>query len=535
MSGRESQSFIKGAAILGVAAILVKILGAIFRIPLANLIGPEGMSYYQSAYPIYIYLLVVSTAGFPAAVAKTISEKTSVGNYKGADHVLKIAFFLMFSVGLFSTVVMFLGAEFIAEKIKNPMAYYSIMALAPALVFSSVMSVFRGYFQGIQHMQPYAISQFVEQLFRVVFGLGLVFVFIGRGTEYAAASATFGATAGGIAGFLIILWMYVTYRKAHPVETIGHFETEAASSIVKNLLMIAIPITLGATIMPIMQLVDLAIVMPRLNGIGIIEQANDLYGLLTGYAQTLINLPQTITAAVQISLVPAVASFAIKKDFGGLEKTVQNGLRVGLMIGLPCSVGLVVLSQPIMQLLYPMQLETVEMTGRILSILGWGVMFLSTFQISTGILQGLGKQVIPARNLAVGATAKAILTYVLVGIPSLNIMGAAIATVASYMISSVLNYLSLIKYSGAKINTRDVFLKPIAAVVVMALVTKLGYFLLQGVIGGNLATIGSIGIGALTYVVMLLVTKTFSEADFELMPKGQKIKRLLLKYNLLKI
>ncbi|MBN2898928.1 MAG: polysaccharide biosynthesis protein [Clostridia bacterium] len=535
MSGRESQSFIKGAAILGVAAILVKILGAVFRIPLANLIGPEGMSYYQSAYPIYIYLLVVSTAGFPAAVAKTISEKTSIGDYDGADHVLRVAFGLMFSVGLASTLIMFLGADFIAESIKNPMAYYSIMALAPALVFSSIMSVFRGYFQGIQHMQPYAVSQFVEQFFRVVFGLGLVFLFIDKGTEYAAASATFGATAGGIAGFVIIFWMYVKYRKTHPVEMTGVFEQESKGKIVKHLLMIAIPITLGATIMPIMQLVDLAIVMPRLNSIGIVEQANDLYGLLTGYAQTLINLPQTITAAVQISLVPAVASFAIKKDFGGLKKTVQNGLRIGLMIGLPCSVGLVVLAEPIMQLLYPMQLETVEMTGHILSILGWGVVFLSTFQISTGILQGLGKQVLPARNLAIGATVKAVLTYVLVGIPSLNIMGAAIATVTSYMISSVLNYFSLIKYSEAKIDVKDVFIKPMVSVAVMGVIAKLSYWVLSVVVSGNLATVGAICIAGLAYGMMLLVTKSFSEADFELLPKGQRIKNTLLKYNLLKL
>ncbi len=533
MSGRESQSFIKGAAILGIAAILVKILGAIFRIPLANLIGPEGMSYYQSAYPIYIYLLVVSTAGFPAAVAKVISEKTSIGDYEGADHVLKVAFGLMFSIGLSSTIIMFFGAGFIAEKIQNPLAYYSIMALAPALVFSSLMSVFRGYFQGIQHMQPYAVSQFVEQLFRVVFGLGLVFVFIGQGTEYAAASATFGATAGGIAGFVIILWMFISYRKKNPVTKEGLHRQDTTGSIVKNLLLIAIPITLGATIMPIMQLVDLGIVMPRLNSIGIIEQANDLYGLLTGYAQTLINLPQTITAAVQISLVPAVASFAIKKDFSGLEKTVQNGLRIGLIIGLPCSVGLVVLAQPIMQLLYPMQLETVEMTGKILGILGWGVVFLSTFQISTGILQGLGKQIIPARNLALGATVKAVLTYVLVGIPALNIMGAAISTVTSYMVSALLNYTSLIKYSGAKINYKDVFVKPIISVVVMGIVTKLSYLLLAPL--GNIATISAIAIGGLVYAVMLLITKTFSEADFELMPKGKRIKALLLKHNLLKI
>jgi stage V sporulation protein B len=535
MSGRESQSFVKGAAILGVAAILVKVLGAIFRIPLANLIGPEGMSYYQSAYPIYIYLLVVSTAGFPTAVAKIISEKTSVGDYDGADRVLKTAFFMMLCIGFISSSTMFFSAPYIAESVKNPKGYYSIVSLSPALIFVSIMAVLRGYFQGIQEMKPYAVSQFVEQFTRVVVGLGLVFIMIDKGAEYAAAGATFGATAGGIGGFLVVLFMFVRYRRKNRHENLGSFEIEPRGKIIKNIFKIAIPIIMGASIMPVMQLVDLAIVMPRLQSIGIIEEANDMYGLLTGYAQTLVNLPQTITAAVQISLVPAVASFLIKKDKKGLERTVENGVRVGLIIGLPCSVGLVVLAEPIMRLLYPMQSETVIFTSKILSVLGWGVAFLSLYQITTGILQGIGKQIIPAKNLAVGGVSKAVMTYFLVGIPTLNIMGAALATTISYGISSFLNYLSLIKYTKVKISFKDVFFKPIISAAAMGVVVKIIYMVLNNILGSNFSTIIAIGFGAVLYFFILILTKTFSESDFELMPKGNKIKKILLKYNLLKI
>ncbi len=534
MSGRKSQSFVKGAAILGIAAIVVKVLGAIFRIPLANLIGPEGMGYYQSAYPIYVYLLAVATAGFPAAIAKVISEKTSIGNYSGADRVLKVSFFILFSLGIISTLGMFFGAGYISTKIKNPLSYYSILALSPALVFTSIMAVFRGYFQGIQDMKPYAISQFVEQLIRVIVGLGLVVILMKYGIPYASAGATFGATMGGITGFIVIGWIYLKHRKNNTFIDSEGFEVESVKQIAKNLLIIAIPITLGATMLPMMQLVDLTIVMPRLNSIGIVDEANDLYGLLTGYSQTLINLPQTLTAAVQISLVPAVASFAVKKDFTGLKRTVQNGLRVGLMIGLPATVGLVVLAKPIMLLLYPMQSDTVQMTADILALFGWGVVFLSLFQISTGILQGLGKQSLPAINLGIGAVVKAVLTYILVGIPSLNIKGAAIATTISYIVAALLNYISLVRYSEVKINYIDVFLKPILAVFVMGISILPVYLVCANVLGNSLATVVSIMFGGIVYAVMLLVTKTFTVDDFALMPKGQKIKNLLLKYNLIK-
>ncbi len=534
MSKETQQSFVKGAAILGVAAVIIKVIGAFFRIPLANMLGDEGMSFYQTAYPFYIWLTVISTAGLPAAIAKIIAEKRAEGNYRGAKKVFKIAMILMTSIGAVGMIAMLLGAVPISTYVKNEGAFYSFIALAPAILFVSMMSAMRGYFQGIQEMRPYAISQVVEQLFRVFLGLGLASMLASRGLELSSAGATFGASAGGFFGFAIIGIMYLRHRKQHTEpETLG-FPEESTKSIMGKILKIAVPITIGASVIPLMSMLDLAIIMPRLHSIGIVEQANDMYGQLTGYAQTLVNLPQTITAAVQIALIPAIAAIAVKGNKKELEQTIETGIRLGVIIGLPASLGMVILAEPIMKLLYPMQMDIAASTGAILSILGWGVLFLSIYQVTTGILQGLGKQWVPARNLAVGAVFKGILSYTLVGIPSLNIKGAAIATITTFAIAGVLNMISLIKHSGVKVSIKNILLKPAISGAVMVVFVKLAYWAVE-ILGmnflspnnaGRLATVGGVGIGALVFLVMILATGALTDEDLAMMPGGSKIKRL---------
>ncbi len=541
MSKKTGDSFIKGAAILGAAAIVIKVMGAFFRIPLANLIGDEGMSYYQTAYPMYNWLIVISTAGFPAAIAKTIAERTAVGDHYGAHRVFKTILKLMAIVGMIGMLFMLLGADWVTTYVKNKGGFYSFMALGPAILFVAVMSAFRGYFQGLQDMKPYAYSQIAEQFFRVVVGLGLAFTFYKYGLEYASAGATFGATSGAFFGFLII---FLYYRRMKKKGALGEIDTklpdqveESERTIIKKVLKIAVPITIGASVIPIMTMLDLFIVMRRLNDIGIIEQANDLYGQLTGYSQTLVNLPQTVTAAVQISLVPAVAGLMAKKASDELNHTIETGLRLGLIIGLPCALGLISLAEPIMKLLYPMQIEIASSTGAILQILGWGVLFLSMYQVTTGILQGLGKQNLPARNLFVGAILKGILSYVLVGIPSLNIRGAAIATISAFACASILNFVSLMKIVDFKPNVTKIFVKPAIDGLVMVVGVKITYMLVNGALvgsmsvlsAGRLATVAAVAVGGLVFVLMLFVTGTLTEEDMEMMPGGRKLKKLAAK------
>jgi len=520
---KKDNSFLKGAAILGMAGIVIKIIGAFFRIPLGNIIGAEGMGYYQSAYPIYLILVVASTAGLPTAIAKMVSEKTANGDSYGADRVFKVSFFILAGIGIVTSTVLFFGARYYSDiMIKNPKAYYSTMAIAPALFFVPIMSSFRGYFQGLRDMRPTAISQIVEQLVRVIVGLSLAYAFLGRGLEFSAAGATFGAGAGALISAFVMVAIYFKHRKSENFKKPE--KVEKVSGIAKSLLMIAVPITVGASVLPVMNSIDVGIVLRRLQQIGYSETAaNGLYGQLTGMATPLMNLPQIVTAAIQISLVPAVAHMMARKDYSSLGETVKSGARVTLIIALPAALGLVVLAEPIMRLLYPLKIESAISASAILSVLGFGIVFLSLFQSLTGILQGLGKPLVPVWNLLAGAILKIVLTFILVGIPSLNVRGAAIGTVCGYALAAVLNVLYIKRRLKMELPIFKLSLKPLISATFMGLVAYGGYRVIEPLAGSNMATVMAIFAGALVYGWMLINTGAITAEDFELIPKGKRL------------
>lgn len=523
----NKNSFIKGAAILGAAGIVIKMMGAFFKVPLANMLGDEGMSYYQTAYPVYIWLLTISSAGLPTAIAKMISERNAIDDYHGIRKVFKVSFYTLFSIGVFSSVALFFSAEMIVKLVENDqVAVYSIKALAPAIFFTALMSTFRGFFQGLQDMKPYAISQIVEQLFRVLIGLGLVFYFVNVEIYYASAGAAFGATVGGMAGLGFMFFYYLRNRhKIFEMKKNKNHSEKSVKELLKELFQIAVPITLGAAVIPVNTMIDTLIVMRRLNDIGFGDQANDLYGQLSGYIPTLINLPAVITAAIQLSIVPAIASFAVG-SFIKVQKTTKNGIRLALIVGLPASVGLVFLSDGIIALLYPRQMEIAESLSNVLKIAGWGVLFLSVYQITTGILQGLGKPHLPAKHLLFGVIIKALLTYVLVGIPEINILGAAFSTIIAYAIGATLNYRKVVQLTELEISYKDIFFKPIGVTVAMGISVVLTNRVLMPFIGLRLATVLAVVVGIIVYFVLLIYTRTITEKDYKLVPGGDKLEKI---------
>lgn len=526
-------NFLKGAAILGLAAIIVKILGAFFRIPLGNILGGKGMSYYQGAYAFYIQLVVISTAGIPTAIAKIISERLAVGDERGASKVLKVTTYLMMVLGSVSALIMFFLAPTIANKTGNHGSVYSMYALVPALLFVSLMSVYRGYFQGRQLMKPYAVSQVIEQFFRVIGGLILAVVFVSAGFEYAAGGATLGASIGSFAGFLAIYYMYRKFVKENgEMLSQGEKQQESAWKILGEIFLIAVPITIGASVMPVMSITDASIVIVRLQSIGIDnEMAQSLYGQLSGFAQSIVNLPQVVTAAVQISIVPAIANLRIRGDKEGLSHNIETGLRLAMLIGLPCAVGISTLSEPIIQLLYPLQPDVWATTGKILGIYGWGIIFLSLYQITTGMIQGLGKPILPAMFLMVGAVLKVVLTYVLVAIPALNVMGAAVSTIIAFAVAASLNVGFILTRKEVKISYHQVFVKPIVDVVVMGVVVVGTYSLLNWIMPGRVTTVISILVGGMVYLWMLFATDTITDDDLAIIPGGGKLAKLKNKLN----
>ncbi|MGB5823976.1 MAG: polysaccharide biosynthesis protein [Proteocatella sp.] len=535
MSEEKKSTFVKGAVILGLAGIVVKILGAAFRIPITWIITSEGLGYYQTAYPIYVLLISIATSGFPVAISKMVSARRAVGDVRGADRVFKIIFKILLGMGVVTSTVMLFSADYIVTvMLQNPKAYMALVALVPAILLVPIMAAFRGYFQGLNNMNPSAISQIAEQFARVIFGVSLAIIFVPKGLEYGAAGATFGATAGAVCGLVVMLVIYYKNKSKRDfeLENSQMFEREKTGDILRELVTIALPIIIGALVMPTMNTIDLALVMRRLVAAGFTHaQANTMYAQLTGIAATLINLPQVITGAIAISLVPVISSAYAVGDMKRTRENTNLAIRVSLLIGLPCAVGLFVLATPIIGLLYPSEPSSV---GGILAIMAIGVVFLSLIQSFTSVLQGMGKAHIPVFNLFIGAAVKFALTYSLTAIPSLNVKGAAISTVVAYMVAAVLDYLSVRKYLGLKFDIGDFLIRPMITAAVMGVFAKLAYMAMAPFLGNAIATLLSVAIGGVIYVVALFITKTLTRKDFENLPKGDKMISKLEKMKLLK-
>lgn len=531
MSNSNSNKFLKGAAILGIAGVIVKLIGAVFRIPLTNWIGTDGMSYYGCAYPIYSLFLTVSTAGIPVAISKMVAERVTVRNYGGAHKVFKVSLGLLSVLGVFSFLLCYLGADFIAGTIQNnPEAASSIRAISPALLFVPILSAFRGYFQGRQNMNPTAVSELTEQSVRAAVGLTLAYSFLAVGLPEAAAGATFGASAGSFASMVVIALIYVLNRKTiHTKIRRGDNNLEETGEILKKILMIAIPITLGASIMPIMNAIDSTVVMGRLEATGWThDEAKNLFGQLSGYCASLIGLPQIFTQAIAVSLVPAISAAWLRQDRGELQENVKLSLRATMIVGFPCAVGIFALAEPILLLLFSSRPAEASAAAPTLMVMAISVVFLASVQTLTGALQGVGKQSVPVWNLAVGAVFKFAATWICVGIPAINVKGAPIGTIIAYVIAMILDLHAVKKYTGTHFDMKATYIIPAAASVLMGIGAFASYRLLFMITGSNgVSTLLSIGIAVVVYGALILLMKGITKDEISRLPKGDKLVRLL--------
>lgn len=533
------KSFIKGAVILAIAGLLSKFIGALFRIPLTNLIGSIGMSYYQMAYPIYSVLLIISSAGIPTAISKMVAEYIALRNYQDAHRVFRISVKLMLIVGISAFIIFFAGSGLTAHIMGADEAVYAIRSIAPSLIFVTLLSAFRGYFQGMQYMTPTALSQIVEQLGKLILGLGFASIYISKGPEYGAAGAVIGVTLSEAASLVLLMGMYQRKKKEihcniqlSPRSRV----TVSNRSIMRRLITIAFPITIGASIMPLMSVADAVIVVNRLKQIGFGEDtALRMYGILSGSVSPLINFPAVLTIALAMSLVPAISESYVNKDIINIKQKTETGIRLTLLMGLPAAAGMAVLSRTICALLYGSLSETeITVAGELLAILSIGVIFLTLVQTLTSILQGLNKVSIPVRNLAIGGMFKIVTTYVLVGNSQINIKGAAIGTVTCYGVAAALDLAAVIRYSHVQLKLKDHFVKPVIATVVMAISVFFSYELFEGVFGGNKATLLSIAVGIIIYAAMLLIVGAVNRHDLEMMPGGRKLGQVLTRLKLIR-
>lgn len=531
------RSFVKGAAILGAAGLIVKFIGAIFRIPLTNIIGADGMANYQVAYPIYAALVVISTAGLPAAISKLVSERVTLGDYRGAHKVFQTAFKLLLVIGVVSTLVMLALSGVLANAAKIPSARLSLIMIAPSLFFVSILSAYRGYFQGLQMMSPTATTQLIEQVVKLGAGLYMAWLWLPKGVEFGAAGALLGVSISEICALAVIILLYnsrkrqIKKRRRQSVR----ITSQSKRSMIKDLLYTAIPITLGACLMPIVNFLDTLIVTNTMSSIDY-SAFNPLtpktsFGVLTGSVNPLINMPAVLSLALCMSLVPAISEARAQKSQLLVSTRSAMGFKLSILIGLPCAVGMYLLAGPIMSLLYSSGLEPNEiMIGtQLLQTLSIGVLFLTLLQTMTGVLQGAGHPTIPLVNLAIGAVVKVIISIVLIRVPSVNINGAALGTAACYGIAALLNLAYVIKITKPSIKPITGVLMPLVSTAAMGTVVYFMYHSISPSLGSTKAAILCIAAAILVYIVMLFVSRSITKEDMEFIPGGGRVTRLMNK------
>lgn len=539
MTKKSGHSFIKGAAILTAAGLLARLMGFVYRVILTRIIGAEGMGLYQMAYPIYTILLVVSRSGIPIALAKLIADRIAAEKKKEAYQIFIVARRMSFSIGLIVSIIMALAAKPLINLLSlDPRSYYAVLAISPAIFIVSIMAAYRGFFQGMQDMFPTAISQIIEQFVRMFTMIGLVAFLVKYGLNIAAAGASFGAVTGAGAGLIVLFFIY--YRRRNDIFTFldsGNDKlTIDSMSIVKEITNLGVPITLGALVLPLMNLVDLIFVPNRLQTAGfLVEEATELYGLLSAVAMPLVNFPTIITVSLSASLVPAIAeAYSLGKN-KLIRKRTQTALRLAVLISLPASVGLFLMAEPITDIVFSEPKAAVP-----LHFVAWGVFFIALQQTTSGILNGIGRTSIPARNLLIGAFINGVINFTLTAMPKFGIRGAAIGTATGFAVAAILNLISVKKETDFKINFSELVFKPILAIIVMSSAVKIFYPLVNNILLDNsisfayqISTFFIIGVAAVIYFISLLLLKEIKYNDIMMLPIiGEKAAEKLKNYGL---
>ena len=528
MSSDKKQTFMKGALILMIANIIVKVIGAAFKIPITYLIGEEGMALFSTSYNVYTWLFIVATAGIPVAISRMISETRARGNHSEVERIFKVSFSLLSFIGVAGTLILFFGADLFSRLMDNPDAKLGIMAISPAILFVALMSAYRGYFQGHQNMLPTAISEVSEALGKLVIGFILAYLLLEKGVIYASSGAVFGVAMGGLLGFLTLFFAYMVKSRKKSENSIGFVRTRG--TILKELIMIALPITIGASVFSLTSLIDVAMIMRNLqNGGFSYSEAKHLYGSYTGYAVPLFNLPPTLISAITISLVPTIAKALAEGDKTTAKSTTANSIFITLIFALPCSVGMSILAQPILALVY----NNTNATNT-LKVLSLAIVFVSLVMVTNAILQSAGKERIPVINMLIGGVVKIFINNYLVKNPDFNILGAPIGTILCYAVILVLNFICLVRVINIKFSFVQYIVKPLVAVALMGFGTLFAYNSMVGILGAKLSLIAAIGVAVVIYLAALLVMRTLDARLICAVPGLSKFAPILIKLKLIK-
>lgn len=516
----KKQTFINGVIVIAISQIIIKLMGFLYRIITTNFkeFADVGNSYYGTGFKVYLIIIAIATVGLPGAISKLVSEKLALEDKKGAHKIFKTALKLFTLTGLLFSSLMYFGSDYIATVIlSNPGVSLILKVLAPSILFVSIAAVFRGYFVGMSNMSIHSRAQIYEQIVNSV--LSVLFVYLLLWTNnpiYMAAGSTAATTVSTVIA-LIYMVVYYLKNRVDIWEQINKSESksdENESYITKKLLSVSIPLSLGTIVTTIASMIDLITITSGLQKSGLnIEQANKLMGILLGKVEILIGLPMAINVAFAVSLIPAVTRALTIGDNKDAEKKINTSLKFSTILSMPCAIGIIILAKPILNLIFPNASDGYE----ILQLSAGIIVFSMIAQTTYGALQGAGKLYIPVICIVFAGIVKYILNTIFIQRYGINI--APISTMIYQTIAVFISVTALYSTLKMKFNFIGIILKPLFSSVIMGFVTYYSYVISYGIFNRqSFAFITSVILSIISYLLMLILTKTLDEKEIKMIP-----------------
>jgi len=542
---KKKPSFMKNVLMLMVAQLVVKVLGFIYKMVIVNIegFGDIGNGYYNTGYQIYSLLLTLSSVGLPTVVSKLVSERVAIGDYKGANRIFKVALKIFTAVGMVLSFGLFFGADAIARYIINvPDVKYTLMVLAPAIVMVSASSILRGYFAGLGNMKPTSVSQVLEQFFNCLLTIFFVYAMIGKDTAIMAVAGNLSTTCAIVISISYLIIFYKKSKKEISEECNKQtvpMESKTVRELIKTILAISIPMTIGSLISVVNAAIDTVTVsncvqkvyqtMVNVGKTELEAEAMRVVGIISK-VDTIIHLPMALNIAFSTALVPEISASIAKGEMERAKKRLSFSFFATILIIAPCVVGLIALANPILELIYPTATEG----GLILAISSFIVLFVAINYVINGGLYGIGKIYIPAIALLIGGIVKFILNIVLISNPKIYILGSPISSVICQLVAVTICYTALRKNIKMEHDIKNHVIKPVFSACIMGVGVWVAYRLLISYLGNSVSTILSVILGVIIYAMMLIITKTLTKEDWYMIPYGTKIYKILTKLGIYK-
>ena len=525
---QKKQNFLQGTALLAMATAIVKVIGALYKIPLNAIIGEQGFGYFNTAYEIYNVLLMISTAGLPVAMSRMISQASSLKHYNQVRRIYNTARGIFLALGITGSLLMTLFCRQLAVFQNQPDAWAAIGCLGPCVLLICIMSTYRGFFQGQSNMIPTSVSQVLEAVVKLIVGMvaALALLKITDSVPLAAGGAILGVTASCLVS---AIYLFSRFRKTYDLLPQTQEEPHSFLDTAKGLLIIAIPITIGSAGLQFLTMLETKIYMGRLLGLGYSQAAADTMRGIYGMTQTIFNMPCSFITPSTISIIPAITAQLTLCNTEEARETEESAVRITGLISMPCAFGLGLVAEPVTALLGGYTGDNLVLATRLMTVLGFSIMFNAVVLVTTAIMQAHGHAGRPVVNMLIGGVLKLAAVFILTGNPYIGIVGTPIGTLLCYLAICVLNITSIRHLLESPPAILRNLARPFLAALVMGIFVSITLTGLKalGIASRLILCGGPIAVGVVVYVLAAVKFRVVTREDCLLLPKGEKIAKLL--------